>query len=99
MKYLKSASGFANYDLDKYPDSRYHRKKLEFEASEILPLPAFRSRIQPRVGIIGGIASRLNAKLRLKAERDCAVAECFPQSSLEEAIFETSPEFARQIIQ
>ena len=98
MKYLKGAAGFANYDLEKYPESRFHRKKLEFEASEILPLPAFRSRIQCRRGIIRRIASRLNAKLRLKAERDGAVAESFPQSSLEDAIAETSPEFAAQIL-
>ena len=98
MKYLKCAAGFANYDLEQNPESRFHRKKLEFEASEILPLPAFRSRIQRRRGFIRGIASRLNAKLRLKAERDCAVAENFPQSSLEEAIAETSPEFAKQIL-
>lgn len=98
MKYLKGAAGFANYDLAKYPESRFHKKKLEFEASEILPLSVFRSRIQRRRGIIRGIASRLNAKLRLKAERDCAVAESFPQRSLEDAITETSPEFSEQIL-
>ena len=98
MKYLKCASGFANYELEQYPESRFHKKKLEFESSEILSLPVFRSRIQRRRGIIRGIASRLDAKCRLKAERDCAVAESFPQSSLEEAIAETSPEFAGQIL-
>ena len=98
MKYLKCASGFANYDLDYYPESRFHRKKKDFEASEILSLPTFRSRIQRRPGIIRAIASRLNAKLRLKAERDGAVAESFPQSSLEDAIAETSPEFVNQIL-
>ena len=97
-KYLKNASGFANYDLEKYPESRFHRKKSEFESSEILSLPAFRSRIWCRRGIFSVIASRLNAKLRLTAERDCAVAESFPQRSLEEAIAETSPEFAEQIL-
>lgn len=98
MKYLKSAAGFANYDLEQYPESRFHRKKLEFEASEILPLPVFRSRLLRRRGIIRGIVSRLDAKRRLKAERDYAVAENFPQSSLEEAIAETSPDFAEQIL-
>ena len=98
MKYLKDAAGFANYDLEKYPESRFQRKKLEFEASEILPLPAFRSRIQNRRGFIRGIASRMNAKLRLKAQRDFAVAESFPQRSLEDAIVETTPKFAKQIL-
>ena len=97
-KYLKRGSGFANYDLEKYPESRFHRKKLKFEASEILDLPAFRSRIQRRHGIIRGITSRLNAKARLKAERDSAVAESFPQGSIEDAIADTSPEFADQIL-
>ena len=98
MKYLKRAAGFANYNLAKYPKSRYHRKKLELEASEILPLREFRSRIGRRRGIIRGVASQFNAKLRLKVERDVAVAECFPQSSLEEAVTETSPAFAELIL-
>ena len=98
MKYLKPDSGFANYDLGQYPESRYHRKKRMFEASEILTLPAFRARIQRQPGIVRRMALRLNAKLRLKAERDHAIAESFPQSSLEDAITDTSPEFASRII-
>ena len=97
MKYLKNAAGFANYDLEKHPDSRFQRKRLEFEASEILPLPAFRSRLQHRRGTFKRIASWTNSKLRLKAECDCAVARSFPQRSLEDAIAETSPRFAEQI--
>ena len=98
MKYLKGDAGFANYDLSKYPKSRFHRKKLKFEASEVVPLPEFRLRIGRGRRLTGGIASRLNAKLRLKAERDRAVAESFPQSSLESAIAETSPEFEELIL-
>lgn len=97
-KYLKRGSGFANYELEKYPESRFHRKKLAFEASEILTLPTFRSRLQRRRGIIRGMTCRLNAKVRLNAERDHAVAEAFPQDSLEDAITETSPEFADQML-
>ena len=98
MKYLKNAAGFANYDLEKHPESRFHGKKLEFETSEILPLPEFRLRIGHGCRLTSGIALRLNAKLRLKAERDRAVAESFPQTSLENAIAETSPEFAELIL-
>ena len=98
MKYLKRAAGFANYDLAKYPKSRFHRKKKKFEGSKILPLQEFRSRIGHRRGIIRGVASRFNTKLRLKIERDIAVAECFPHSSLEEAIAETSPSFAELML-
>ncbi|MCY4558091.1 MAG: glycosyl transferase [Chloroflexi bacterium] len=98
VKYLKRAAGFANYDLPKYPRSRFHRKKLKFEASEVLPLQEFRSRISHRRGIIKEVASRFNAKLRMKVERDVAVAECFPHFSLEEAIAETSPTFAELIL-
>lgn len=97
-KYLKNAAGFANYDLEKYPESRFHRKRLKFENSEILSLPAFRSRLRHRRGIASRVAYRLNAKFRLKTERDLAVAESFPQSSLEVAISETSPEFAKLIL-
>ena len=98
VKYLKRASGFANYDLAKYPKSRFHRKKLKFEASEVLELSDFRSRIGGRRGIVRGIASRLSAKRRLRAERDFVAAKCFPQGSLEEAIEETSPAFAESIL-
>ena len=98
MKYLKSDSGFANYDLEKYPESRYHKKRLKFETSEVVPLSAFRSQIRRRRGIVSRISSRLNAKLRLKTERDLAAAKCFPQTSLEDAIVETSPEFAELIL-
>ena len=98
MKYLKCEEGFVNYDLLGNPGSRYHKKRLKFDASEILPLPAFRSRFRRQRGILNGIASRLNAKFRLKAERDLAVATSFPQASLEDAIFEESPEFAELIL-
>ena len=97
MKYLKSEEGFVNYDLLGNPESRYHKKRLKFDASEILPLPAFRSRFRCDRGILGGIASRLNSKFRLKAERDLAVATSFPQATLEDAIIEESPEFAELI--
>ncbi len=99
MKYLKCDEGFVNYDLMGNPESRYHKKRLKFDASEVLPLPAFRSRIRYQHGPLSGFASRLNAKFRLKVERDLAVAESFPQASLEDAIVEESPEFAELILQ
>ncbi len=99
MKYLKSADVFANYDLEKYPNSRFHKKKSKFETSEIIPLSMFRSQIQCKYGAIKRIFSRLNAKLRLKVERDCAAVESFPQRTLEDAITETCPKFAKIILQ
>lgn len=98
LKYLKCDEGFVNYDLLGYPESRYHKKRRKFDASEVLPLPAFRSRIRYRHGFLSGIGSRLNAKFRLKVERDLAVAANFPHSSLEEAIIEKSPEFSEFIL-
>ena len=98
MKYLKSFAGFANYELEKYPQSRYHRRKLKFETTEILTLPALRDRFRNRHGILRRMASMLNAKYRLTVERDHSVLECFPQASLEDAILEQSPEFSALIL-
>lgn len=98
MKYLKNDKGFLNYDLLRYPDSRYHKRRLKLDASDILLLPELRSRLRSQRGILNGIASRLNAKFRLKVERDLAVAESFPQATVEDAILEESPEFADLIL-
>ena len=97
MKYLKRDMGFANYDLAKYPKSRFHRKKLKFETSRVLSLLEYRKRIGSRRGKLTW-AAPFSAKRRLKVERDVAVAECFPQATLEDAITETSPQFAELIL-
>ena len=99
LKYLKNDAGFANYDLSRHPNSRYHKKRLKYDASEILPLPELRSQLRSRRGVLNGVASRLNPKFRLKIERDLAVAASFPQASLETAIVEESPEFVEIILQ
>ena len=98
MKYLKNDAGFANYELKKYPDSRYQKKKAKFQTSTILPLPLFRAQILRKQGIMSTITSRLNPKFRLRVERDAAVALNFPHVSLRDAILETSPDFAEQIL-
>ena len=98
MKYLKNDEGFANYDLSGQPKSRYHKKRLKYDASEILPLPELRSRFPKKRGILNGVASLVNDKFRLKVERNLAVAASFPQASLEDAIVEECPEFADLIL-
>jgi len=98
MKYLKVGYGFANYDLDRYPESRFHRKRDRFQMSDIVSLTEFTGRMTHSRHPIAWLESRLTAKGRMKAERDRSLASVFHHATVEEAIASTSPEFVDQII-
>jgi len=98
FKYLKKGAGFATYDLDKYPKSRYSKKKCDFEASEVLTLPEFRVWMKQRHGFFRKLVSQVNDKRRLLMKRDLAVTEFFSHDSVEEALMELSTESAKFVL-
>jgi Beta-1,4-N-acetylgalactosaminyltransferase (CgtA) len=90
LKYLKAALGFANYEIDSNPDSRYARrlKALADNTEAMVPLRALPARLQP--GALARLEALLSAKKRLKLERDAAVATTFPDASALAALQRTT---------
>jgi hypothetical protein len=90
LKHLKAGLGFANYELEHNPNSRYARrlKNLADKSQVVLPLRALPARLQP--GWLDRLEALLSAKKRLKLERDAAVATTFPDASAEDAVRRTA---------
>lgn len=93
LKYLKTGLGFANYDLEENKDSRFARRKRRLETRrEVLSLPELRAR--QRVGLGMRAAALIGEKQRIALDRAHALAETFPDASLEAALRRTvAPEF------
>ena len=89
LKYLKNGLGFANYELDANPESRYARRQaaLAENRHSVIGLPALVRQLQP--GALDRLEGLLSAKKRLKLERDAAVASTFPDATLEDAVRRT----------
>lgn len=77
LKYLKAELGFANYEIEHNPNSRYARRqrRLAHSANAMIGLRALPARLEP--GWLDRVAACLSAKKRLKLERDAAVATTF----------------------
>jgi hypothetical protein len=90
LKYLKASLGFANYELDANPNSRYARrlKPLADDAQAMIPLRALPARLQP--GWLDRLEALLSAKKRLKLERNAAVGAAFPDDGAEAAMRRTA---------
>ncbi len=86
LKYLKAELGFANYELDANPDSRYARRRAALAENRhtVIGLQALVRQLQPSV--IDRLAGLLSAKKRLKLVRDAAVETVFADASLEDAV-------------
>jgi hypothetical protein len=78
LKYLKAELGFANYELDANPDSRYARRRraLAGNAHTVLALRDLPQRLRPTWA--RRLAAVFNPKQRLTLARDAAVAATFP---------------------
>jgi glycosyltransferase involved in cell wall biosynthesis len=89
LKYLKSGGGFANYELEANPGSRYARRRQRLATGGLWDLDGVRAGLRP------GLADRLRAlvdnKARLLLDRDGSVAAAFPQTGLTAALDATSP--------
>lgn len=89
LKYLKSGQGFVNYELGDNPNSRYARKKAEFERSRLYTLSEALAALKP--GTVARLVGRISEKHRLKYERDVAVDEMFTDSSIEASLDRLCP--------
>ncbi len=98
LKYLKAGLGFANYELEDNPDSRFARRKERLETRpEMLGLPELRQMVRPDLKMQA--AALLGDKQRLVRDRARALAETFPDDSLEAAVKRTvAPEFLAGIV-
>lgn len=91
LKYLKPGSGFANYELDRNTASRYVRRLERIGKSPVVELPVARDLLRP--GMREWLAAHLGDKGRLLYQRAVSFDATFPESSVEEALDATSPEW------
>lgn len=89
LKFLKSGDGFGNYELADNPDSRFGRKRVAFERTALLDLPAARRAITPSARAL--LARGIGGKAGMLINRDAAITESFPDDSLVAALDRTSP--------
>jgi hypothetical protein len=95
LKYLKAEMGFANYELEANPDSRYARRRRALREQgptlvDVHDLPRF---MTPSAA--DRLAALLLPKKRLKLERNAAIEAMFPDADTAAAVRRTvAPEFA-----
>lgn len=93
LKYLKTGLGFANYDLEDNPNSRFARRKARLETDrEVLSLAELRRSAKPN--LLMQAAALTGEKKRIALDRARALVASFPDASLEAALRRTvAPEF------
>ncbi len=98
LKYLKTGLGFANYDLEDNPDSRFARRKQRLESEgAVLSLKDLRDSQRP--GLAMRAAALANEKQRILRDRAEALLRDFADESLEAALKRTvAPEFLTGIV-
>lgn len=96
LKYLKQGEGFANYELEANPQGRYARHLTRFRGSRMLDLPELRSSVRPTIS--DRLLALVNEKKRLMTSARAAVAETFPQPTLQGSLDETSPGWRRWLM-
>lgn len=95
LKYLKAELGFANYELETNPDSRYAKRQRALAegrdnaaSNTVLALADLPARLEPRWR--DRVEALLSAKKRLKLDRDEAVAATFADASVADAVARTT---------
>lgn len=91
LKFLKKGGGFANYELESNPGSRFFRKRDRMRASSLWTLPEARQALEPSFG--RRIRGRLDKKERLAIARDASFGKTFVQDSVEAALDGTAPQW------
>lgn len=89
LKYMKAGGGFANYELEANPGSRYARRLARLEASRLWDLEGVRSGLRPT--LMDRLRALVDDKARLGVARDSSIAEAFPQTDLTAALDATAP--------
>lgn len=98
LKYLKAEIGFANYEIDVNPKSRYARRKrqLQQQGLSIVDIRDLPRLLDP--GFADRLLAQVVAKKRLKLVRNASVAAAFPDTETAAAVRRTvAPEFASAI--
>lgn len=91
LKYLKAELGFANYEIDANPDSRYAKRRralAEDAANTVIGLRDLPRRLAPGLG--DRLGALMSSKKRLKRVRDSAVATTFPDATAADAVRRTT---------
>ena len=98
LKYLKAGKGFANYELEDNPDSRFARRKKRLETRpDMLSLAELRGLVSPDLKM--QVAALLGDKQRLVLDRARSLTQAFPDDSLEAALRRTvAPEYLESIL-
>jgi len=89
LKYLKSGEGFANYELDSNPDSRYVRRRARLKSGALWGLAETRKALPP--GPLRRLRAVFDSKERLGVARDASIVAAFPQATLTDALDATAP--------
>ena len=89
LKYLKSGGGFANYELDANPDSRYARRLERLQLGALWDLEETRCALSP--GPLRRLSAAISTKARLVVARDATVTTTFTQNDLTAALDTTAP--------
>jgi hypothetical protein len=98
LKYLKPGLGFANYDLEANPDSRFGRKRLRVQASgAVTSLDALARMRAPSPA--RRIAGLFDDKRRFLVSRDAALGPRFAGLNVEDAVRgSVRPDLAKTIL-
>ena len=91
LKYLKTGGGFANYELDANPDSRYMRRRKRLKVSELWDIAQMRRALAP--GPLRRMRAVFDAKERLINARDNSLSTAFPYDDLTAALDATVPDW------
>jgi hypothetical protein len=89
MKFLKTGDGFRNYELLENPNSRFARKRVEFDKGKLLNLRDACRLMTP--GKLDKLSASTGGKLALNFARDKAVSTAFPDATLLDALDRSSP--------
>ncbi len=93
LKFLKTGGGFANYNLETNPGSRYVRKQKRIAGGAFWSLADTRANLKP--GPMRRLRAAVDPKERLAIDRDRKLVDAFPHGELEEALNHTAPEWRR----
>lgn len=89
LKFLKSGGGFANYELDDNPTSRYARRKKRLASGGHWSLAQARDALAP--GPLRRMRALIDSKEKLSVARDTSLGAAFPESDLSAALDATAP--------
>jgi hypothetical protein len=93
VKYMKVGLGFANYELESNPRSRYAKRRAWFDGRpEVIELGELKRRVIP--SHLARAAALVSAKERISVDRAMMLSISFPENSVAAAVRRTvAPEF------